>query len=356
VPDWMIYGANGYTGRLVARLAVRRGERPILAGRDAAAVAALGDELGLPHRATALNDATGLRAALDGIAVVAHCAGPFERTAAPMVEACLATGTHYLDITGEVTVFEAVFAHHDQARANGIVLLPGAGFDVVPSDCLAALLHAALPTATRLELAFLAGGGTSPGTAKSSLRGLADGNLRRVDGRLVPTRFGDPHRVVPFPSGDREVGAIRWGDLATAYRSTGIPTITTYTRIPRPRGVAGRAGLAGLRGLARFGPTRQLANRIVTRRVTGPDDARRARSGCELWGEVTDPAGGRRQASLTGPNGYDLTADALVRAVAYVAAGAGPAGPIGPGAHTPSTALGADFVRELDGVTVSDVR
>jgi short subunit dehydrogenase-like uncharacterized protein len=148
VSEWMIYGANGYTGRLIARLAVQRGERPILAGRDAAAVGALAAELDLPHRAVSLHDAAGLREALSGVAVVAHCAGPFDLTAAPMVEACLATGTHYVDITGEIGVFEAVFARDDDARAAGVVLLPGAGFDVVPTDCLAAMLHAALPTAT----------------------------------------------------------------------------------------------------------------------------------------------------------------------------------------------------------------
>jgi saccharopine dehydrogenase (NAD+, L-lysine-forming) len=321
----------------------------VLAGRDGAAVGALAAELGLPHRALALDDGAGLRAALSDVAVVAHCAGPFEWTAEPMVAACLATGTHYLDITGEVRVFEAVYARDDEARAAGIVLLPGAGFDVVPTDCLAAALHAALPTATSLELAFLAPGGASRGTTRSALRGLAEGNLRRVDGRLVPTPLGVPRRTVPFPSGEREVGAIRWGDLSSAYRSTGIGTITVYTRLPRPRGLAGRSTEAVLRTLARYGPTRALANRIVTRGVAGPDEARRARSGSEIWGEVSDGTR-RRSATLTAPNGYSLTADALVRAVRPVAAGA-----VEPGAHTPSTALGAGFVRELDGVTVSGI-
>jgi saccharopine dehydrogenase (NAD+, L-lysine-forming) len=348
----MIYGATGYTGRLAAQLAVRRGDRPVLSGRNAEAVAALATELGLPHRAVSLDDAAGLRSALGDVAAVAHCAGPFDRTSEPMVRACLDTGTHYLDITGEIEVFEAVFTRDAEARAAGVVLLPGAGFDVVPTDCLASRLYAALPSATTLELAFLAGGGMSPGTTKSALRGLAGGNLRRVDGRLVPTPLGQPRRMVPFPSGDREVGAIRWGDLSTAHRSTGIGTITVYTRVPRPRGF----GEAVLRGLTRFGPTRALADRMVTRGVSGPDDGRRARSGSEVWGEVRDPAGESRQATLTGPNGYDLTADALLRAVSYVMAGRGPAGPIEPGAHTPSTALGADFVRELDGVTLGEVR
>ena len=123
---WMIYGANGYTGELVARLAVARGERPVLAGRNAAAVGAL----------------------LEEVDAVAHCAGPFVWTAKPMVDACLATGTHYVDVTGEPDVFEAVLARDAEAAAAGITLLTGGGFDVVPTDCLAGLLAAELPDAT----------------------------------------------------------------------------------------------------------------------------------------------------------------------------------------------------------------
>jgi short subunit dehydrogenase-like uncharacterized protein len=352
---WMIYGANGYTGGLVARLAAGRGERPILAGRDARAVAVLAGELGLAYRAASLNDPVTLRRALEGIDVVAHCAGPFEVTARAMVDACLVTGTHYVDVAGEIAVFESIYERHDEAQRAGVVLLPGAGFDVVPTDCLAATLAAQLPTANVLELAFLAGGGTSRGTVKVGLRSATRGNLRRVDGALVSTPIGEPRRVVPFPSGDRMVGAFAWGDLVTGYRSTGIPTITVYTRVPLPSGTVGRLGGAALRVLLRFAPTRALATIVASRGVTGPDAARRARTGCEIWGEVRDADGRARSATLTGPNAYALTADALLRAVGYVGAGAGPGGPIEPGAHTPATALGAEFVRELAGVRLSAV-
>src|SRR5439155_25076639 len=114
-----------------------------------------------------------------------------------------------------------IYTQDEAARGSGVVLLPGAGFDVVPTDCIAASLAAALPGATHLELAFLVAGGMSRGTARTSLEGMAAGGRRRVDGVLVPTPHGEPSRVVPFPaSGSVEVGAIRWGDLASAYRST----------------------------------------------------------------------------------------------------------------------------------------
>jgi len=349
---WMIYGANGYTGRLVARLAAARGERPLLAGRDADAVGRLAGELGLPHMAVDLADGPGLRSALTGIRAVAHCAGPFSATSAPMVDACLAVGAHYIDVTGEVRVFEAVLGRNAEAADAGVILLPGAGFDVVPTDCLAGLLAAALPDAVALELAFVVGGGSSPGTARTGLGVTAAGGLRRVGGELVPTPFGSPRRAVPFPSRTRTLGAMTWGDLVTAHHSTGIGDITVYGPVP-VSGPVTRAASEVVQRVLRYGPARDLAARVIRRWIAGPDDDTRATTDIEVWGEVRNAAGQAYSATLTGPNAYDLTADAMIRAVGYAIAGTGPAGPIAPGAHTPVTALGADFVRELDGVHIT---
>ncbi len=341
--EWLIYGANGYTGRLLAELAVARGHRPILAGRDSAAIGTMAERLGLAHRVFRLSDPAGVRDGLAGVAAVVHCAGPFEVTSAPMVAGCLATGTHYLDVTGEITVLERAYQRDSDARAAGVVLLPAVGFDVVPTDCLAAMLAAALPTATSLQLAFIAGGGLSPGTFATGLRGMAAGNLHRVDGKLRGIAMGGPVRSVPMPSGPRTVTAIPWGDLASAYRSTGIPNITTYTRIARSGAPARLAA-----GALRLGPVHALVRKVAS--PSGPDEARRARTRSEVWGEVRDESGASRSGTLTGPNGYSLTADSALRALAHVLAGE-----VSPGAHTPATALGADFVRELDGVEVSPI-
>jgi short subunit dehydrogenase-like uncharacterized protein len=344
--DWMIYGANGYTGKLVARRAVGLGLRPVLAGRSATAVRALADELDLDHVVVALDDPDSLRIALSTVRLVAHCAGPFAVTSAPMVDACLATGTDYLDVTGEIEVFESIFARSDEATAAGIVMVPGAGFDVVPTDCLAARLAAALPTATSLELAFHAGGGLSRGTARTALDGMAGGGRIRRNGVLVRTPAGSPRRRVPFPSGERAVAGVRWGDLATGFRSTGIPNITTYTVLPMDGHVT------AITGALRSAPLLGLARRVVNARVTGPDADRRARSRSEVWGEVRDADGRACAGTLTGPNAYDLTADSVVRAAQRLTASESrPA----PGAYTPSVAFGADFAATLDGVHVSDI-
>src|SRR5207302_5159645 len=175
-----IYGANGYTGQLIAELARDGGDEPVLAGRSAAKVRSLAERLGLPWRAFPLEQPD-----LREVKLVLHCAGPFSATSRPMVDACLAARAHYLDITGEVEVFESVFARDAEARERGVVLLPGTGFDVVPSDCLAASLQQRLPSATKLELAFASLGRASPGTLKTSIEALPRGGMVRRGGKLV---------------------------------------------------------------------------------------------------------------------------------------------------------------------------
>jgi short subunit dehydrogenase-like uncharacterized protein len=225
-PRWMIYGATGYTGELVAREAVRRRLAPILAGRSAPAVEKLAGELGLEARVFALDDLHTPRqaaAALGGVAAVLHCAGPFVRTSAAMVQACLAGRVHYLDITGEIEVFEAVLAQGPAAREAGIVLLPGAGFDVVPSDCLASRLADALPGATELDLAFTAGhrsqARVSRGTMKTMIESLPHAGAVRRAGRIV---------AVPIAYDVREIAALTRFQVTHGLAATS-PTVDAAT-------------------------------------------------------------------------------------------------------------------------------
>jgi saccharopine dehydrogenase (NAD+, L-lysine-forming) len=345
---WMIYGAYGYTGRLVAALATERGELPVIAGRDEGRLRDLGERFELEHRTFDLSDPAATRAALDGVDAVAHCAGPFSATSAPMVEACLATGTHYLDITGEIDVFEAVLARHEEARTRGVVLLPGAGFDVVPSDCLAALLARALPGAVRLELALRANGGVSPGTAKTAMESLGTPGRARVGGVIGPVPAGRRRRTVDFADGRATAHAIAWGDVSTAFHSTGIPDITVYAALPAA--MAPMVALAQMVGpAARSRAVQGLLKRVVGR-LPGPSAEARAKNQGQLWGEATDAEGRSVSGRVTTLDPYDLTADAVVRIARHLSAGG-----VEPGAYTPSKALGADFVRDLDGAKVLDL-
>ncbi|MBI4956091.1 MAG: saccharopine dehydrogenase NADP-binding domain-containing protein [Myxococcales bacterium] len=344
---FMLYGANGYTGRLTARLAKARGLTPILAGRSADAVAALGRELDLPTRVFALADARATRAALEGVDAVLHAAGPFSATSRPMVDACLAARASYLDITGEIAVFEAVLARDAEAKAAGVSLVPGVGFDVVPTDCVAAMLKDRLPDATELELAFAGLGSMSRGTLKTSLEGLPSGGRIRRDGAIVRVPHAYRVKTIAFPHGERLVVSIPWGDIATAYRSTGIPNIVVYMGAS-PRMVRQLKMLRFVAPLLGVPALRRFAERRVERRAAGPSDERRAKGYSDVWGEVRNAAGERASMALTTPEGYTLTADSSLRAVLCVLAGDVP-----PGALTPSQAFGSRFVLGCDGVVLA---
>jgi short subunit dehydrogenase-like uncharacterized protein len=340
---WLIYGATGYTGRLVAAAAVARGLAPLLGGRDAAAVTAIAREHGLEPRPFALDDPRAAAEALDGVAVVAHCAGPFSATSGPMLDACFAAGANYIDITGEIAVFEAAFARHDAARAAGIVVCPGVGFDVIPTDCVAACLKEALPDATRLALGFETTSGLSAGTAKTSVEALKVGSRMRRDGRLERVPLGGRSRTIDFGRGPRNAVAIPWGDLATAYRTTGIPTIEVF--VPMPRMAAVGLRLVDLaRGLLASESAQAWLKAAITRRVRGPGEAARVASPTFVWGEATAADGRAAVARLRTANVYDVTVSGVLMAVEHLLGRDGPGG-----TFTPSQLMGSRCVERLPG-------
>ena len=345
---YLIYGANGYTGELVAREAVRRGQRPVLAGRNASTVADLAQQLGLEHRAFGLDDPRAVDAGLEGMAAVLHCAGPFAHTFRPMADACLRVKTHYLDVTGEIDVFESLAVRDAEAKAAGVMLLPGTGFDVVPSDCLAAHLKRRLPTATRLALAFVTTGGMSRGTATTMAENIHRGGIVRRDGRLTRVPPAWKSRRVDFGRGPTSTITIPWGDIATAYRSTGIPNIEVYTAVPWLMRTGVRLSRPFLGLLAKPGIQSFLKKRIRARGA-GPSAEERSRGVSLLWGEARDDAGGVAVSRLRGPEGYTLTVLATLECLERVLSGNAPAG-----YQTPATAFGPDLVVALEGVSRSD--
>ena len=337
---FLLYGANGYTGRLIAELALSRGLKPVLAGRSAAAIEPLARSLGCESRVFPLGDPAAVAAELAPFRALLLAAGPFSATSGPALEACLSARTHYLDITGEVAAFEAAFARDADAREAGIAVLPGTGFDVVPSDCLAKALSETLPGATSLVLAFR-GFKTSAGTMKTMIESLPEGGLARVDGKLVAVPSAWKTLEVPFPDRRRFAMTIPWGDLSTAFRSTGIPNIEVYMAVS-PSAVAGARRMRPLAKLLGLRPVQSFLKARVERNVKGPTAEERARERSFLWGRVTKDAR-FVEGTLETLEGYALTAETSVEIVRRVLRGE-----VEPGVHTPSQAFGARFIETVD--------
>ncbi len=343
----LIYGAYGYTGELISRRAVQQGLEPILAGRRSGPLRALADELALEYRVFGLDQEDVLDQMLDQVDVVIHSAGPFLYTSEPMASACLRTATHYLDITGEIDVFESLAARDSEAQEAGVVLLPGVGFDVVPTDCLALYLKEKLPTAVSLEMAFASSGGVSRGTAKTSIERLGSGGAVRRRGQIVNVPAAWKSASIPFSIGAKQAVTIPWGDVSTAYYTTGIGNVTVYAAVPPQM----RTTMVWSRRLPWLFRSRWLRERLkkqIDRRPPGPDKETRDRGHMWLWGGVSDGENSI-EAQMTTPEGYRLTSETAVEAARRVARGS-----VDPGFRTPAAAFGADFILGFDGVERTD--
>lgn len=336
--EMIIYGANGYTGQLIVGRAVGQGHRPLIAGRNAAELEALATRFDLPFKTCELNDEKALDDLLQGAKVLIHAAGPFIHTAKPMVEACLRNAVHYTDITGEIEVFRQAHGFDAAAKAKGVMLMPGVGFDVVPSDCLASHLHTRMPDATDLVLAFSSSGRSSRGTSLTVVEGLGKGGTIREHGKLkaVP----DAYHVQNFNFGGRNLSAatIPWGDVFTAYISTGIPNIRVYMSMPPKMIRALRIG-RWFRWITSSDWFKERLRRKIKAGKAGPSDAARAKGFVDLVGTASNAGGERHTATIRTPDGYTLTAMSAVHIANEVLKGN-----FEPGFQTPSLVYGAELI------------
>jgi short subunit dehydrogenase-like uncharacterized protein len=345
----LLYGANGYTGKLIIEECLAHNIHPVLSGRNENQLRELSEKFNLEYRAVSLDNSELLENTLHDIKVVLHAAGPFIFTAKPMLEACLKTHTHYLDITGEYQVFEMCAARTDEAKLAGIMVMPGVGFDVVPSDCLAVHLKKMLPSAIELKLAF-AGlkSGFSRGTAKTMVENLGNGGLVRIDHRL--TTVENAYNVMKVNFGDFQMQAatIAWGDLSTAYISTGIPNIETYMGVTS--GMVKQMKRANYLGwLFRMRWVKDFLKNQVDKRKPGPDEKQRTEGRSYFWGRVCDNAGNVKSAVLQTSEGYLLTAKTATLIASKVLQNNFKAG-----YQTPATAYGEGLILEIPGTKIKD--
>lgn len=348
--NFLIYGSYGYTGQLIVERALKQGLRPILAGRNEKKLRAQAEQTNLDCRAFSLDETGKLDSALLEVDAVLHCAGPFVHTYQPMAEACLRTQRHYVDISGEIPGFEGLAKLDAQAKQAGIMLLPGAGFDVVPSDCLAAHLKQRLPSAKQFRLFVRGvGAGVSRGTAKSAVENMHRQGMIRREGELVQVPPAWNVRERDFGRGYIRVVSIGWGDVSTAYYSTGIPNIEAYFAFPE-------SVIRLLRTMRLVGPL--LYNRVVKGVLKssidiflkGPKEEQRKSASAIFIGEVMGQKGERAISKLITPEGYTCTALTTVEIMRRILHDEWK-----PGFQTPSLAYGSNFVMQFEGVRREDL-
>ena len=342
--DWIIYGAYGYAGKLVLEEALAQGRRPIIAGRTEAKLKPIAESHGLQYRAFNVEDAA---QNIDGAGTLINCAGPFDVTSEAMMDACLERNLNYFDLTGEISVFQAAHARHDAAQQAGIILCPGVGFDIVPTDCLAALLKQQLPDATLLELAFDFGTLPSMGTTVTAIQTIGLGGLIRENGQQKNVGHGYRIRKIPFPESAQWSTSVPWGDIFTSQISTGIPNAIVYAALPLMACWTFRL-INPVRGfLARPGIQKRLISLAGKFLSAGPDAATRAKHRTRFWGRVTTEDGRECSGTIVGPSTYVLTADTMIAIALQSESWDGDGG-----YFTASMLVGADFLTNRKGYKV----
>lgn len=349
--SFLIYGSNGYTGSLIVKLAADQGMDPILAGRSIEDISFQAREYGFEHSAFSLEMTEALIQTLEFVDVVLHCAGPFAHTSKQMVDACIQSKTHYLDLTGEAAVFEAIAARDEEAKEAGVMLLPGVGFDVVPTDCMSSYLKTNLPEANRLTLAIHSTGGiqVSRGTATTMAENVNKGGLVRRDGELISVPAAWKSKMIDFGEGPQLAVTIPWGDVVTAYYSTGIPNIEVYFAASESlqRNLMATRFFGWFLGLL---PVQSLIKRKIASGKAGPTDEERSTNRTCIWGEVEDEEGNQLASRIQAPDWYTLTSLISLSAVKRIFNGQ-----VKPGFQTPSLVFGHDFILEFADVVWEDV-
>lgn len=347
----LIYGANGYTGSLIAKEAKKQQVSVSLAGRNKEAIQRIAKETGFNYEVVNLKDSKALERLLNNFHTVIHCAGPFSETATPMVEACIHTKTNYLDITGEIWVFESIQMFDKRAQEAGIKLIPGVGFDVVPTDCLAALLKEKMPDATKIEMCFT-GDKTaiSRGTAVTMAKNIAKGGFIRVNGQLKNVPLAYKTKSIQFPHQEQWVMTIPWGDLMTTYHQTGIPNIEIYSgaslkMIKRLRRYRSLKFLLGINWI------QKLVRKKIENTITGPSEERLLNGKTYITGKVINNSGDEITASLTTPEAYYLTAKTALEAAKILISGGNE---IKNGYLTPAQAFGKEFILQFENVILKE--
>lgn len=342
--SFLIYGASGYTGKLIAELSVKKGLKPVLAGRTESKIKPLAQKFGLEYLVFGLDNIEEIVQNITKFPLVLNCAGPFSRTARPIVEACLLAKTHYLDITGEIEVFELIKSYDLKAKNNGIIMMPGVGFDVVPTDCMAKYLSSKLPDATHLELAFTSvGGSISHGTVTTMIESLGNNGFTRENGVMISKPTGYDGKWINFGSIKQFAMTIPWGDISTAYTTTGIPNIKTFAG-------ASKSAYYLMKLQFLFNPilrtkfVKNLLQKYVDDKITGPNEHHFQNGKSLIWGKVSNAKGETEEGRIETLEGYRLTAEASVLITQKVLELEGISG-----YKTPAGLFGHELILEIEG-------
>ncbi len=344
----LLYGATGFTGRSVAQAFSDAGIDVVLSGRNRVKLGELAESLQLPWKATRLDEPEVLDRLVASASMVLNAAGPFAGTCVPLVESCLRVRRHYVDLSGEYPSFSAIERYHPEAIENNVMLMPGAGFVVVPSDCLAVHLKNRMPEARYLRLAFSSVESFSRGTLRAMLNLVARNVVIRRHGSMTTVPVGRLQRCFDFGDGAVRGTAVSWADVITAWHSTGIPNIEVYAESDAWRMFMYQLG--ALQAPFQTAGIRRAIDQFAQYWPEGPSAQTQDRATRQIVGEVTDPGMHTIRARMTLPDGYLITPPIALSICQRVLNR-----DWHQGFRTPAQVYGVGLLDDLEGVELEDL-
>jgi len=338
----IIYGAYGYSAKLILENLAKKEIKPMLAGRDEYKLRKVSNQFDCDYVVFDLENEDVIKKNLEDYHTLLNCAGPFKFTAEKLIRACFETQTNYLDITGEIPVLEKAWEYDEQAKEKEITILPAVGFDVIPTDCLAAKLKMNMPDAVSLKLGFEGKGAKmSRGTNLTTLEMINDSGKIRKNGEIVPVNIGDLTYEIKNDKIEFQGIAIPWGDVSTAYHSTGIPNIAVYFGLPKIAFASRRLLTVG-KDLLGINLIKDFLKKQISERMSGPTEYERQKASMIVWGEVENIKGEKLFEAYRFIEGYELTGRGAAEAVIKVINNE-----VNFGTQTPSLAFGYSFMDQF---------
>ena len=324
----VLYGATGYTGRLVADELERRGLEYVVSGRDEEKLTRLAEGRGATMRATPLDDDRALRELLADASAVISCAGPFTLAGHALVRAAVDTGTHYVDSTGEQPFIKLVFDSHGAAAERaGVALVPALGFDYAPGDFIARLAARGHEPLEELVMAYAVKGfGLSRGTMRSGLEIVKGGDVVYEDGNWRPAPFGVFRASFDFPEpiGRQTMSRYPSGEVVTVPRHTRtkrvVSMVTTRTMAPHPALAPILPYTLPPFALTMRTPLRGVLGRAIGALPEGPSEAERRAAEFTIVAVARGENGSERRGVVRGSDVYGLTAVTLVHGAELMSA------------------------------------
>ena len=342
---WMLYGCYGYSGELILKEALRKGLKPIIAGRSEEKVTKLAEKHQLPFRVFDLSSFATIEQNISDCDLVFNAAGPFTSTCIPMLKACLNAKIHNLSLAGEIPILEELHRYHQEAKAQGVIIGVGLGFDVMPTDAMANKAKELLPDATHLLIGLNGPNDMSRGSMKEFFEQIGEQAFwQRRNGKLVESKPRSTY--MDFGNGRKLSSSIAWGDTASAYHSTGIPNIDVFSAVSKADLLLIKT-LDALGFLFKFKRIQKITNKCIDKLLSGPDEKKREQGLTYLCAEANNAKGNKVRIYMTTPSAYKITYLGAVFAIQEVLEKPKSEG----GYYTPAQLLGTETISRIEGVS-----